>query len=181
MINLSSQLEEMEAFQEKLVAPSIFSAESLFSYKLFSFLLGTSLGDIIAEDVLSGLLAKPQDHLLAAVLPILEISNPSHLVFLRSYLSQAHIKEPPLALKMAAAQVIVEYLQVISEEDKKLPWLQKTIAAMAGFYVKDMEPMIYKIIKEKKMGILPAWPKNCRKAASDVLKKTKKISLKELL
>ena len=181
MINLSSQLEEMEAFQEKLVAPGIFSPESLFSYKFFSFLLGTSLGDVIAEEVLSGLLAKPQDHLLAAVVPILEISNPSHLVFLKSYLSQAHIKEPPLALKMAAGQVIVEYLMTISKEDKKLPWLQKTIAAMAGFYVKDMESMIHKIIKEKKIGLLPAWPKNCRKAANDVLKKTKKISLKELL
>jgi hypothetical protein len=181
MKSLCSQLEELDAFQEKLVAPSFFCPKYIFSYILFAFLFGTSLGDIIAEKVVSGLLLEPQDKLFAAVGPLLEITTASHLNFIQSYLIQAHLGEPPLSLKMAAGQIILECLQNISEEEKELPGLPKAIAAMAGLYVKDMESMLYKIVKERKMGILPTWPKNCRKAANDVLKAIKRPSLVELL
>lgn len=181
MTVLCSQLEELDAFQEKLVAPSFFCPKHIFSYRLFAFLFGTSLGDIIAEKVVSGLLLEPQDKLFAAVGPLLEITTASHLNFVQSYLIQAHLGEPPLSLKMATGQIILEFLQNISEEEKQLPWLPKTIAAMAEFYLKDMECMLYKIVKEKKMGILPTWPKNCREAANDVLKSIKRPSLAELL
>ncbi|MCP4338607.1 MAG: hypothetical protein GY799_06875 [Desulfobulbaceae bacterium] len=181
MKNLSSQLEELDAFQKKLVGPSVFCPKYLFSYRLFAFLLGTSLGEIIAEKIVSGLLVEPKDKMIAAVGPLLEITNVSHLTFVQSYLIQAHLEELPLTLKMAAGQIILEFLQNISEEEKHLPWLPKTIAAMAEFYLKDMESMLYKIVKEKKMCILPVWPKNCREAANDVLKSIKRPSLAELL
>ena len=84
-------------------------------------------------------------------------------------------------MKMAAGQIILEFLQNISEAEKHSLWLPKTIGAMAEFYLKDMESMLYKIVKEKKMGILPIWPRNCREAASDVLKSIKRPSLSELL
>ena len=119
--------------------------------------------------------------MVAAVGPFLEITNVSHFNFLQSYLIQAHLEELPLTLKMAAGIIILEFLQNISEEEKQLPWLPKTIAAMAEFYLKDMECMLNKIVKEKKMGILPIWPKNCREAAIDVLKSIKRPSLAELL
>ena len=181
MKNICSQLEEMDAFQEQMVAQSIFSPSLLFSYKLFAFLIETSLGAILYEKIFSGLLAEPQDSLIEAVGPLLEIQNPLHLEFVRSYLQQAHLAEPPLTLKMAAGQLILEYLQNISEEEKELPWLKTTIAATAGLYVKDMGIMLSKIVKDKKMGILPAWPKNCRKAANEALKALKPKSLVELL
>lgn len=163
------------------MAPSFFCPKYIFSYRLFAFLFGTSIGDIIAEKVVSGLLLEPQDKLFSAVGPVLEITNVSHFNFVQSYLTQAHLEEPPLTLKMAAGQIILEYLQNISEEEKEFPWLPKTIATMAGLYVKDMEIMLYKIVKDRKTGILPTWPKNCRKAAGDVLKALKRKSLVELL
>lgn len=181
MKNICSQLEEMDAFQEKIVAQNIFSPSLIFSYELFAFLIETSLRDVLSEKIFSGLLAEPQDPLFEAVGPFLEIINPTHLEFVRSYLLQAHLAEPPLALKMAAGQLILEYFQNISEEEKELPWLQKTIAATAGLYVKDMQAMLCEIVKDRKMGILPTWPKNCRRAANEVLKTLKRQSLVELL
>ena len=181
MKNLCSQLEEMDTFQEKRVARSIFDPNYIFSYQLFAFLLETSLGDIVAEKTLSALLAQPQDPLFEAIGPLLEILHPPHLEFIRSYLVQAHLEEPPLALKMAAGKIILEYLQNISEEKKELPWLKKTIAATSGLYVKDMPEMLCQIVKDKKMGVFPTWPKDCRKAADIALKALKRQSLAELL
>ena len=175
------QLEEMDACREKKVALHIFNPEYIFSYKLFSFLIETSLEDIVAGIVITGLRDKPQDSLFAAVGPLLDLTKSTHSAFFRSYLIQAHLKEPPLALKMAAGQIILEFLQNISEADKVLPWLQITIAATAGLYVKGMQDMLRKIVKEKKMGVLPTWPRNCRIAAETTLKSLKRPSLSELL
>lgn len=181
MRKLIFQLEEMDAFQEKTVALNVFNPTYIFSYKLFAVLLETSLENIVAEIIYSGLQGKPQDPLFEAVGPLLEMNTSSHCVFIRSYLTQAHLKEPPLALKMAAGQIILNFLQNITEEEKELPWLHKTIAATSSLYVKGIQVMLHKIVKERKMGVIPTWPKNCRIAAETALKSLKRPSLAELL
>jgi hypothetical protein len=181
MKSMWSQLEELDVFREKKVAESFFIPSAVSSYHLFAFLLETSLRDIIAEDVLSALQSEPQDPLFRAVGPILEISIPSHSEFLHLYLSLAHLEEPPLILKMAGGKIILDYLQDISEENKEFPWLTKTIEATAVLYVKGMQTMLGKIVKEKKLGLLPTWPRKCRTAAAASLKKLKRRSLAELL
>ena len=181
MRKLSFQLEEMDAFKDKKVNGSLFNPKHVFSYKFFAFLFETSLEGVVAEIVFSGLRDKPQDALFVAVGPLLDTTRPDHLEFLRSYLFQAHLKEPPLALKMAAGQLILEFLQNISEDEKEMPWLQKTIAATGGLYVEGMHEMLRKIVKEKKLGVLPTWPRNCRNAAETTLKSLKRPSLSELL
>ncbi len=181
MGKLCFHLEEMDACQEKKVAAIVFDPTYIFSYKLFAVLFETTLVDTVAGIVFTSLLEKPQDTLFAAVGPVLDLTRSVHFSFFRSYLTQAHLKEPPLALKMAAGQIILDFLQNISEAEKALPWIQSTIAATAGLYVKGMKEMLHKIIKEKKMGVLPTWPRNCRIAAETTLKSLKRPSLSELL
>lgn len=181
MRKLCFQLEEMDAFLEKKVAVNIFNPKYVFSYKLFAFLFETSLDAIVAGIIMPGLRDAPQDSLFAAVGPLLDITKPAHFGFFRAYLTHAHLKEPPLAVKMAAGQLILEFLQNITEDEKELPWLQKTIAATAGLYVQGMPEMLGKIVKERKMGLLPTWPRTCRIAAETTLKSFKRPSLSELL
>ena len=181
MRKLCFQLEEMDAFLEKKVAVNIFNPKYVFSYKLFAFLFETSLDAIVAGIIMPGLRDAPQDPLFAAVGPLLDITRPAHFSFFRAYLAHAHLKEPPLALKMAAGQLILEFLQNITQDEKELPWLQKTIAATAGLYVQGMREMLGKIVKERKMGLLPTWPRTCRIAAETTLKSLKRPSLSELL
>ena len=181
MRKLIFQLEDMDAFQKKTVALTVFNPTYIFSYKLFDFLFETSVENIVVEIVFSGLQEKPQDLLFEAVGPLLEMSKPSHFAFVRSYLTQAHLKEPPLALKMAAGQLILDFLQNITEEQKELPWLNKTIEATSKLYVKGMRVMLHKIVKDRKMGVIPTWPKSCRIAAEVALKSLKRPSLAELL
>ncbi len=181
MSKLCFQLEELDACQEKKGAATFFDPTCIFSYKLFAVLFDTTLVDTVAGVVFSTMLEKPQDTLFKAVGPVLDLTKPADLAFFRAYLMQAHLKEPPLALKMAAGQIILEFLQNISEEEKTLSWVQNTIAATAGLSIEGMKDMLHKIMKEKKMGVLPTWPRNCRIAAETTLKSMKRPSLSELL
>lgn len=181
MRKLCFYLEEMDACREKKAAATAFDPTYIFSYKLFAVLYETSLGETLVKIVFSTLVEKPQDTLFAAIGPVLDLTMPAHFGFFRSYLTQAHLKEPPLALKMAAGQIILEFLQNISEEAKTLPWVDKTIAATAGLQVKGMKEMLHNIVKEKKMGVLPRWPRNCRIVAETTLKSMQRPSLSQLL
>jgi hypothetical protein len=181
MHSLRLQLELMDVFKKRNVAECIFDPTYKFSYKLFAFLGKTSLGDIIVDKIFSELREKPQDQLFAAVGPLLDMEIPAHLEFVLAYLAHAHLEEPPLALKMAAGGIILEYLSNISEESKGLPWLEQTIGATAGLYVKGMKGMLNEIVNARKMGVLHAWPKPCRAAAATALKSLQKRSLVDLL
>ncbi len=181
MRSLRFELEELEVFQDENVAPLIFCPSGKHTYRFFAILLETSLGTVIGEKVLEALQKEPQDTFFEAVGPLVDLAVPSHLQFLSSYLINAHFKEPPLALKMAAGEIVLEFLQNLSEDQKNLPWLSKTIASTSDLYVKGMKTMLGRIVKEKKMGVVPAWPKSCRKVAEGSLRALRGISLTELL
>lgn len=181
MRSLRSQLEELDAFREQKVASDIFHPSSLCSYRLFSFLLETSLGGIVAEKVVAELQKAPQDQFIAVIAPILQSSVPRHLQFLHSYLAQIRHDSPPLALRMAAGQIILQFFENITEEQKKLPWLAGTIDVMADLQVKGTKEILDRIANERRMGLLPAWPKQCRQAAEGALNKIKSRQLSRLL
>lgn len=181
MHSLRLQLELMDVFKKRNVADSVFDPGYKFSYKLFAFLAKTSLGDIIVDKIISELREKPQDQLFAAVGPLLDMEPPAHLEFVLTYLAHAHLEEPPLAVKMAAGRIILDYLSNISEESKELPWLEKTLAATAGLDVDGMREMLAEIVQARKMGLIHTWPKNCRTAAATALKALQKRSLADLL
>ncbi|EKD34178.1 MAG: hypothetical protein ACD_75C02437G0002 [uncultured bacterium] len=178
---LRSQLEELDAFREQKVAPVVFCPAWIRSYRLFAFLLETSLAGIIAEKVVAELQNAPPEQFIAVIAPILQISVPDHLQFLHSYLAEVRHDSPPLALKMAAGQIILQFLENITEEQKKLPWLAKTIDAMAGLQVRGTKEILDRIANERRMGLLPAWPKQCRQAATTALDKIKSRQLSRLL
>ena len=181
MRTLRSQLEELDTFREKNLAPAIFRPSYLYSYLFFSFLLETSLGEAIAERVLQELQNDPQDKFIAVVAPMLQISDPHHLEFIHLYLAQVKTHSPPLTLKMAAGEIILAYLENINEEQKEQSWLPKTIQAMADLQVRGAVDILGRITTEKKMGLVPVWPKSCRMAAEYVLEKMSNRQLSRLL
>ncbi|MFT5698921.1 MAG: hypothetical protein ACI8ZB_001777 [Desulforhopalus sp.] len=180
MKSMKPQLEEMDGFNQTPLADICFRSSCIYSYRLYAFLFETSLGDILSVKVLEAFQKEPQDKLMEAVAPLLELDKTHHLEFLYNYLLQAHQKEPPLALRMAGGEIILEYLQNISEEQKVSDFLETTILATSAFYTKGIKDMLEQIIKARKAVIIPLWPKKCRKAAADALKSLKRVSVSEL-
>lgn len=180
MKSMKPQLEEMDGFGQTPLADICFRSSCIYSYRLYAFLFETSLEDLIPQKVLEAFQKDPQDKLMEAVAPLLELEKTHHLEFLYNYLMQAHQKEPPLALRMAGGEIILEYLQNITEEQRVSDFLETTILATSSFYTKGMKEMLEQIIKAKKAVVVPLWPKKCRKAALAALKSLKKVSASEL-
>lgn len=180
MKSMKPQLEEMDGFNQTPLAETIFRSSYVYSYPLYAFLFETSLGDALSVKVLEAFKKEPQDKLMQAVAPILELENAHHLEFLYNYLLQAHQKEPPLSLKMAGGDLILEYLQNVNNEQRENEFLEATILATSLFYTKGMKDMLEKIVSERKAVVVPVWPKKCRKAAEASLKALKRVSVSEL-
>ena len=180
MKSMRPQLEEMDGFNQTPIADICFRSSCIYSYRLYAFLFETSLGDQLAEKVLEAFQKEPQDKLMEAVAPLLELDKTHHLEFVNNYLLQAHQKEPPLSLRMAGGEIILEYLQNITEESRNSDFLETTILATSSFYTKGIKDMLEQIVKAKKAVVIPLWPKKCRKAAENALKSLKRVSVSEL-
>lgn len=180
MKSMKPQLEEMDGFRETPLADICFRSSCIYSYRLYAFLFETSLGDQLSVKVLEAFQKEPQDKLMEAVAPLLELEKTHHLEFVYNYLLQAHQKEPPLSLRMAGGEIILEYLQNITEENKSSEFLETTILAASSFYTKGIKDMLEQIVTAKKAVVIPLWPKTCRKAAENALKSLKRVSVSEL-
>jgi hypothetical protein len=180
MKSMKPQLEEMDGFNQTAIAEICFRSSCIYSYPLYAFLFETSLGDALSEKVLEAFKKEPQDQLMEAVAPLLVLENAHHLEFLNNYLLQAHQKEPPLSLKMAGGEIILEYLQNITDEERDNEFLEATILATSSFYTKGIKDMLEGIISQKKALVVPVWPKKSRKAAESALKALKRVSVSEL-
>ena len=180
MKSMTPQLEAMDAFNQTPLAEICFRSSCIYSYRLYAFLFDTTLGDALSAKVLETFKKEPQDKLMDAVAPLLELEKAHHLEFLHNYLLLAHQKDPPLSLRMAGGEIILEYLQNITEEGKKSEFLEKTILATSLFYTRGIKDMLEQIIKAKKVVVVPLWPKQCRKAAESALKSLKRVSVSEL-
>ncbi|BHH82855.1 hypothetical protein [Desulforhopalus sp. 52FAK] len=180
MKSMKPQLEEMDGFNQTPIAEIVFRSSYIYSYQLYAFLFETSLGDQLAIKVLEAFRKEPQDKLMESVAPILILENAHHSEFLYNYLLQAHQKEPPLSLRMAGGEIILEYLRNITAEEREHEFLETTILATSSFYTKGIKDMLERIISERKAVVVPVWPKKCRKAAESALKALKRVSVSEL-
>lgn len=169
MYHLRPQIEEMSAFKNKEVAETVFEPAFVYSYPLFAFLLQTSLRDVLSIKIHEALIEQPQDPYIDAIAPILNVSVPAHLAFLRMYMEKAHLEAMPLSVKLEAGAIILEYLQSLSDAERDQPWLAKSISSTVVLCVEGTKQFLQKIVQEKKMGILHKWPKDCRKAAAKAL------------
>lgn len=181
MVRLKPVIEQMEVFKNRTLAPIVFRPAFIYSYRLFGFLLTTSIKNDLIGKILAALLEEPQDLFIEAIAPLIDLSRPEHVDLLKKYLESAHRESQPLELKLAAGQVVVEYLNNVSEEQKENPRLLKTIEATEALDVEGMDAALTSIVLDKKMGFIHTWPRACRKAAKKVLKETKKKNLSELL
>jgi hypothetical protein len=180
MKSMRPQLEEMDGFNQTPLADICFRSSCIYSYRLYAFLFETSVGDQLAAKVLEAFQKEPQDKLMEAVAPLLELDKTHHLEFVYNYLLQAHQKEPPLSLRMAGGEIILEYLQNITDESRNSDFLETTILATSSFYTKGIKDMLEQIVKEKKAVVIPLWPKKCRKAAENALFSLKRVSVSDL-
>lgn len=171
------ELEALDCFQEKKIAADIFDPAARKTCRLFSFLLGTSMKKAIGSRILDNFREKAPDWLIGAVAPLLQLAIPQHMKFLQTYLFLAQQKEPPMNMRIAAGNLIVQFLPELSDEQRGEAWVPATIKATPELQVEETRYLLERIVEEKKMVVVPKWPNPCRKAAAEALTKLKRKPL----
>ena len=174
MLAALPHLEVLEAFQDNKIASDIFNAVPRNCYPFFAFLYKTEIASYIGERILGGLRREPPDWLIKAIVPLLDLSQQEHKVFLYSYLRQTAQKTIPTALKGVAAKIIVSALNELPQERRNEGWIIHTIASLAQLQTKDSLALLDQIATHKKLLFIPDWPTECRKAAETALKSKKR-------
>ena len=178
MRRLWQRLEEMDVFQSKKMATDIFDPAARRSYRLFSFLLNTSMKKAISARVLDALRAHPPDWMIEAVAPLLQPLVPNHMKFLQAYLLLARkSNEVPLSMLAMAGNLVVQHLPEVTDEQKSEPWVLKTIQAMPEMQVEQTRTVLNQIITEKRVMLMPRWPSACRKTANEAMARLKRRPL----
>ena len=169
------RLEEMDVFQSKKMATEIFDPAARRSYRLFSFLLNTSMKKAISARVLDALRAHPPDWMIEAVAPLLQPLVPNHMKFLQAYLLLARkSNEVPSSMLAMAGNLVVQHLPELTDEQKGEPWVLKTIQAMPDMQVEQTRTVLNQIITEKRVMLMPRWPSACRKTANEAMTRLKR-------
>lgn len=178
MMGLWQRLEEMDVFQAKKMASEIFDPAARRSYRLFSFLLNTSMKKAISARILDALRIHPPDWMIEAVAPLLQPLIPSHMKFLQAYLLLARKPgEVPSGMLATAGNLVAQLLPELTDEQKGEPWVLKTIQAMPDMQVEQTRTVLNQIITEKRVMLMPKWPSACRKAANDAMTRLKRRPL----
>jgi hypothetical protein len=169
------RLEEMDVFQSKKMAAEIFDPADRRSYRLFSFLLNTSMKKAISARILDGFRLHPPDWMMEAVAPLLQPLVPNHMKFLQAYLLLARKSgEVPSSMLAMAGNLVVQHLPEVADEQKGEPWVVRTIQAMPEMQVEQTRNILNQIVTEKKVMLMPRWPSACRKAASEAMNRLKR-------
>jgi hypothetical protein len=178
MRRLWQRLEEMDVFQSKKMATDIFDPAARRSYRLFSFLLNTSMKKAISARILDALRAHPPDWMIEAVAPLLQPLVPNHMKFLQAYLLLARkSNEVPSSMLAMAGNLVVQHLPEVTDEQKGEPWVLKTIQAMPEMQVEQTRTVLNQIITEKRVMLMPKWPSACRKTANEAMARLKRRPL----
>lgn len=166
-------LRNLEAFQETKIASDIFHGIPPAGYPLFAFLLTTDIERYIGERVIGGLRRHPRDWLIKAVVPLLDINEQEHKLFLYSYLRQASQNKLSSSLQNIAARILTTALTSLSQERRNEQWVANTIAAMGQLPGTSTAEVLKQIAGAKKMLFIPQWPASCRTAAQTALAEIK--------
>lgn len=163
------QLQNLEAFQDHNIAADIFYAVTPPCYPLFGFLLKTDLKLYIGERVINGIKKNSKDDIIRAVVPLLDMANEEHVLFLHAYLYQHLKKDGEQTIRNIVSQLITTSLSQLPQERRNEAWIPATIEALGTAISAESRALLEKISSSKKLLFIPEWPAPCRKAAEQAL------------
>ncbi len=169
-------LQSLEAFQHGRVAGTIFPEIAPSCYPLCAFLLKTQIAPRVEGQIIDGLKKNPDNEMIKAVAPVLDLSLPEHKTFLDRYLRQPKQRSIGEELKVLAGDIIVQGLSELPRELREQPWVEETIAATADFQGNGVRELLDRIISEKRFLVMSEWSSVCRKAAEEAMKRLRSKS-----
>ena len=163
------ELEPLEALRGQHVVSDVFLSPSRNLRRIFVWLLDTPRAAFIARQLVLGLRRSPTGWVGDAVLPLIEHVTPDHRRFLAELLCQSDPDRPTDELVRRATPFVAQALPNLARERRREPWVAGAVAALGRLRGPTVRPVLRRILSERRLLVLRAWPAECRRAARAAL------------
>lgn len=159
------KLENLSALREGTLADDIFDPPPPLLFPVLNVLIGTSLSPVLGP-LLHDHLQLLQTHPLSVVM--LEAAadyHPGNRVVYQAILEQGVRGQLTDRMLELGARLLSVALLRLPPGERTEPWLAGAIEWLARIAPESAGPVLEKIVTEKKLLVIPAWPKHLREAA----------------
>jgi len=159
------KLENLSALREGTLADDIFDPPPPLLFPVLNVLIGTSLSPVLGP-LLHDHLQQLQTHPLSVVM--LEAAadyHPGNRVVYQAILEQGVRGQLTDRMLELGARLLSVALLRLPPGERTEPWLADAIEWLARIAPESAGPVLEKIVTEKKLLVIPAWPKKLREAA----------------
>jgi hypothetical protein len=138
---------------------------------VLSVLMGSRLAGRVGP-LLHQALQRGQGSDLARVLAeALSEYEPAHRRFYADLARELGSETPSPRLARQAAEVLTETLAELTPAERREPWTATAIAWLPTLAGAGARPTLTRILKQRRLLVLPAWPAACREAAGEALER----------
>lgn len=160
---------ELPTLAERCLPEGAFRADQKHSYRLFAALLETTAADYVGPEILHGLHRSPPDiDGVSQVLEGFQAYRSDLAPFLRDVLRASRNGEVRDELFEQCATWLIALLAELEPNRRTEAWVPKAIAFLGRRAEAAAKDVLKNVIRQHS-GILPAWPKACRKEAKSAL------------
>ncbi|MEN8006228.1 MAG: hypothetical protein ABFS42_04395 [Candidatus Krumholzibacteriota bacterium] len=163
------RLEELQALQEKKVAPDLFHAPAPLLYPVHIALLGSTMSREHGPKLHQRLVHQRANRLANLLVGIMGEYKQSNKLIYQAILEQgvAEKTEPKLAdLGSRLLKSTITNLPPLLRDE---PWVGEAVSWLGKLDTRRADPLLNRIIKEKKYFFWPVWPGECRQAAREII------------
>jgi len=159
------KLENLSALREGILADDIFDPPPPLLFPVLHLLIGTSLSPVLGPLLHDHLLALQTHPLSVVMLEAAAEYHPGNRVVYMAILEQGVRGRLTARMLELGPRMLSLALLRLPPGERSEPWLAGAIEWLARLAPESAAPVLEKIVSEKKLMVIPAWPKHLREAA----------------
>ncbi len=159
------RLEELQALRTKTMAPEVFHAPAPLLYPVHVVLLDSSVSRDHGPRLHERLVHQRAQRLANLLVGIMGRYKQSNKMIYQAILDQGVSEQITPKLKDMGSRLLVSSIRNLLPEDRDELWVSEALSWLGKLDPKRAEPILNRVIKEKKFFLFPVWPSECRQAA----------------
>lgn len=171
---LAPRIDRLEALRDRRANRTAARRLPKVLFPHFGALFEASGKQTLGEWLLESLRQTPPCRTSRAVVPLLQKVRPSHREFLVAALSQTDDDKTRSALDAGAGLILAGELPELPREQRQEDWVFAAVKLLHALDVPEVEPILEQIRHERRWFILPAWPGDLRRLASELLEERRR-------
>lgn len=167
--DLLMRLESLPALQEKILAKELFHVPAPLLYGVHQLLMASSLTEVHGPLMHQRLVHQKAHPLTAILMDGFVDYNHAHRQAYQAILKQGVAEKIVPEMRETAIRHLKGTLNRLPAERRGEPWVTDAIQWLGKLGTSKTRTVLKKILNEKKLLVIPAWPAACRDAARDAL------------